>query len=254
LLLSTAAALLVGAFVYAMFAFLLPRSAPPILLPTPGPAAADPGEPGLPDAHGERRVPIAVGRDNILSVLETVRRPRVYAAEWQRTLRWAGGESTVTRRVYANGDFVKTEWFDSGGQAMRHVLTGADRTFLWFPGDTAFLEFPGGDPDGQNGLAAYEPLTLLASEAVTAAGYVMEETLDDTPRPVLWLTVSDPELELTATYRIALDTGLMLSADIRDEAGRGVSLQAVSVSLASFDSQRFSLPDGRFVWDAASAG
>jgi hypothetical protein len=254
LLLSAAASLMAAAFVYAMFMFFLPRQAPAILLPTPGPAAPDNGDASLPAIHGERRIPIEVGKENILDVLRTIRRPREYTAVWEITYRWAGGESTVKRQVYAGGDFVKTEWLCAEGQIARHVLTGAGRTFLWFPGEAAHHEFPGGDPDGQNGLAGYEPLTMLESGSITAAGYVVEEWGDEGWRPVLWLTVGDHELGVTAEYRIALDTELLLSAEIRDDAGNGVALQMIASSAARPGAERFRLPDGRLVWEAADVG
>ena len=179
-----------------------------IVLPTPAASAS----PGLEPGTGSGLVRVDVTPETVQTVIgQTLTRPESYFREVTIEDFWGDGEqSSTTARVWVDGGWTMTESAMADG-AIRHTIVGEGQFWLWYDGDRTPVTGPADDRsadlEGQR-IPTYEDVLSLDTADIAAAGYEERGGL-----ACVWTQTAPDALGYVETYWVAVDSGLLVSAE-----------------------------------------
>ena len=210
-----------------------------IVLPTPA-ASASPGqEPGADSGL----VRVDVTPETVQAVIgQTLTRPESYTREVAIEDFWGDGEqSSTTARVWVDGGWTMTEAALPGG-AVRHTIVGEGQFWLWYDGDSTALTGPAdersADLEGQR-IPTYEDILALDTADIAAAGYEERGGL-----ACVWAETVPNALGYVETYWVAVDSGLLVSAETTLDGTLTYRMTAYTMERPAPSGTAFALPDG----------
>ena len=169
-------------------------------------------------------------------------RPESYTREVAIEDFWGDGEqSSTTARVWVDGGWTMTEAALPGG-AVRHTIVGAGPFWLWYDGDSTALTGPAdersADLEGQR-IPTYEDILALDTADIAAAGYEERGGL-----ACVWAETVPDALGYVETYWVAVDSGLLVSAETTLDGALTYRMTAYAVERPAPAGTAFQLPDG----------
>ena len=210
-----------------------------IVLPTPA-ASAQPGtEPGA----GSGVVLVDVTPETVQAVIgETLTRPDSYFREVTIEDFWGEEESGVTTaQVWVDGGWTMTEAVLPGG-TVRHTIVGEGQFWLWYDGDRTPVTGPAdersADLEGQR-IPTYEDVLSLDTADIAAAGYEERGGL-----ACVWTQTAPDALGYVETYWVAVDSGLLVSAETTLDGTLTYRMTAYGMERPAPAGTAFALPDG----------
>ena len=197
-----------------------------IVLPTPAASAS----PGLEPGTGSGLVRVDVTPETVQTVIgQTLTRPESYFREVTIEDFWGDGEqSSTTARVWVDGGWTMTESAMADG-AIRHT----DRTPVTGPADDRSA-----DLEGQR-IPTYEDVLSLDTADIAAAGYEERGGL-----ACVWTQTAPDALGYVETYWVAVDSGLLVSAETTLDGTLTYRMTAYTMERPAPAGTAFALPDG----------
>ncbi len=191
-----------------------------IVLPTPAASAS----PGLEPGTGSGLVRVDVTPETVQTVIgQTLTRPESYFREVTIEDFWGDGEqSSTTARVWVDGGWTMTE------SAMAD-----DRTPVTGPADDRSA-----DLEGQR-IPTYEDVLSLDTADIAAAGYEERGGL-----ACVWTQTAPDALGYVETYWVAVDSGLLVSAETTLDGTLTYRMTAYTMERPAPAGTAFALPDG----------
>ena len=208
-----------------------------IVLPTP---AASPGPGEEPGGGGVR---VDVTPETVQDVIgQTLTRPESYFREVTIEDFWGEGESsTTTAQVWVDGGWTMTESAMADG-AIRHTIVGEGQFWLWYDGDRTPVTGPAdersADLEGQR-IPTYEDVLSLDTADIAAAGYEERGGL-----ACVWAQTAPDALGYVETYWVAVDSGLLVSAETTLDGTLTYRMTAYTMERPAPAGTAFALPDG----------
>lgn len=192
---------------------------------------------------------VQVTPDNVLSVLETMGRPKYYHQVYSVTV-GDEGRSSQTVEVWSNEEVLHAELFD--GRRTKTILTNGQAAYLWYDGDekaaAVKLDYSA-TIDELLGLPTYENLLVLEQEQIIDAGFLV---LEDPQVQCIYVASQDQLTEgpypVVRRYWVDAETGLLFKADILENSKQVYSVTQEWYELLAAEDEifqdRFLLPDG----------
>ena len=189
-----------------------------IVLPTPAASAS----PGLEPGTGSGLVRVDVTPETVQTVIgQTLTRPESYFREVTIEDFWGDGEqSSTTARVWVDGGWTMTE-------------SAMDRTPVTGPADDRSA-----DLEGQR-IPTYEDVLSLDTADIAAAGYEERGGL-----ACVWTQTAPDALGYVETYWVAVDSGLLVSAETTLDGTLTYRMTAYTMERPAPAGTAFALPDG----------
>ncbi len=191
---------------------------------------------------------VAVDKDNIQAILDTMARPEAYHQTLTVSTLWSGGSSSRTIEIWRSGALAHAR-IAEGGQT-RCLTTDGTTLWVWYEGDSAARAL---DPDETVtfddlvGIPTYETLTALEPADILDAGFV---SLDG--RSCLYIA-SDTGGGEDRCW-VDASTQLLCRADALDGDEQTYQLRQSACEVLSTDDgslrDAFTLPDGTSVTGA----
>jgi len=210
-----------------------------IVLPTPAASAS----PGLEPGTGSGLVRVDVTPETVQTVIgQTLTRPESYFREVTIEDFWGDGEqSSTTARVWVDGGWTMTESAMADG-AIRHTIVGEGQFWLWYDGDRTPVTGPADDRsadlEGQR-IPTYEDVLSLDTADIAAAGYEERGGL-----ACVWTQTVPDALGYVETYWVAVDSGLLVSAETTLDGTLTYRMTAYGMERPAPAGTAFALPDG----------
>lgn len=150
---------------------------------------------------------VEVERENIQSILASMRRPESYHQILTVTRCWHGGSSSRTVELYRSGELAFAAITGEGRD--RSLLTDGQTVWLWYAGDQQVRTLspdPSVTFDDLTGIPTYETVSSLPADSIAEAGFV---TLDGAS--CLYVSARDGASE--ERYWVDASTRLLCRAD-----------------------------------------
>ena len=218
-----------------------------IVLPTP---AASPGPGEEPGGGGVR---VDVTPETVQAVIgQTLTRPESYAREVPVEDVGGDGEgAAATAQVWVDGGWTMTETTLPGG-AVRRTIVGDGRFWLWYDGDRTPVTGPAdsrsADLEGQR-IPTYEDVLDLDPADIAAAGYEERGGL-----ACVWAETVPDGLGYTERYWVAVDSGLLVSAETTLDGALVYRMTAYAVERPAPAGTAFELPNGTVLHTVGEGG
>ena len=210
-----------------------------IVLPTPEVSQQPGGEPG----EQSGLVLVDVTPETVQSVIrDTLSRPERYTRAVTIEDFWGEGESGTTHAdVWVDGGWTQTEAALPGG-TVRYSIVGDGQFWLWYGGDRTALSGPAdghsADLEGQR-IPTYEDVLSLDTADIAAAGYEERGGL-----ACVWTQTAPDALGYVETYWVAVDSGLLVSAETTLDGTLTYRMTAYGMERPAPAGTAFALPDG----------
>lgn len=210
-----------------------------IVLPTPEVSQQPGGEPG----EQSGLVLVDVTPETVQSVIrDTLSRPDRYTRAVTIEDFWGEGESGTTHAdVWVDGGWTKTEAALPSG-TVRYSIVGGGQFWLWYGGDRTALSGPAdghsADLEGQR-IPTYEDVLSLDTADIAAAGYEERGGL-----ACVWTQTAPDALGYVETYWVAVDSGLLVSAETTLDGTLTYRMTAYTMERPAPAGTAFALPDG----------
>ena len=210
-----------------------------IVLPTPEVSQQPGGEPG----EQSGLVLVDVTPETVQSVIrDTLSRPERYTRAVTIEDFWGEGESGTTHAdVWVDGGWTQTEAALPGG-TVRYSIVGDGQFWLWYGGDRTALSGPAdghsADLEGQR-IPTYEDVLSLDTADIAAAGYEERGGL-----ACVWAQTAPDALGYVETYWVAVDSGLLVSAETTLDGTLTYRMTAYTMERPAPAGTAFALPDG----------
>ncbi len=185
---------------------------PAVVLPT---AAAEHQASGdEEEGDGVTQLKAEINPDTVQSVLSVMERLESYTQTASVTT-YAGTQTSASViSLWVLGDSIRSISVSEAGT--RNVLLDGDTMWIWYSGQDAVYEAPRRDTgaysaDVLQGAPTYEDILALDADAITRAGYV-----DFTGKSCVYVAYTAGELGYSYEVYIAVDSGLLIGANIYD--------------------------------------
>lgn len=190
---------------------------------------------------------IEVTPQNVLSVIQTMKRPQEYSCERKSTIYYNGEGTTVSSLCYTSGEYTKTEILNDSGVPETNVVTGQQYSFIWSAGESKYYSCPNGEisADDVQSTPTYEDVLGLSEQSITAAEYV---TLDGVG--CVFVEYADSDTGYTEKYWISTDSGLLVAAKTEDKQGNVIYRCSAEKIKYEVNPEVFRLSDGSLAQDA----
>ena len=140
-----------------------------------------------------------------------------------------------------DGGWTMTESALAGG-AVRHTIVGEGQFWLWYDGDRTPVTGPADDRsadlEGQR-IPTYEDVLSLDTADIAAAGYEERGGL-----ACVWAQTAPDALGYVETYWVAVDSGLLVSAETTLDGTLTYRMTAYTMERPAPAGTAFALPDG----------
>ena len=240
LVFAVAVILLIFAALFVSFGRILFRmDTPSVALPS-----VSVSQPGDSSGTGESPSPsnqaVSVTPRTVQSVIATLHRSESYYREVAIEQFWLTGASSTTVQIWTDGGWSHS-FQELPNGAGRHDLVGEGTTFYWYNGSSRYKSISADDhsADLAQRVPTYEAVLELDPDTITAAGYELKNGL-----PCIFVASASPETDITRSYWVSVDNGLLVSAELRraDEVIYRMTSSAIQSPCPA--GAAFKLPDG----------
>ncbi|MCI8398255.1 MAG: hypothetical protein HFF90_02505 [Oscillibacter sp.] len=189
---------------------------------------------------------IEVTPGTVQAAIGSLARPEAYRRTVKVEQLWTGGSGIYETAVTTAGPWTRTDRTIGSGH-VRHTITGEDRTYIWYDGDSAVYEGPAGgiSADAEQSIPTYEDILELPTEHIVTADYRTLSGLN-----CIYVETAE-DRGYVLRYWVNVDTGLLVAAEKLLNGNTVYRMGAPSLELIEEPSESdFALPDGRVLLGA----
>lgn len=190
-----------------------------------------------------------INKENVITVVDTIKRPNTYSCEITSVIYYGGNSSEIKRLCYIDGEYAKTEVLGESGMPKVHVVTGREYSFIWKAGDAKYYTGRTGEisADDVQAIPTYEEVLSLPAEKIKKAEYT---TFDDLG--CVYIEYEDEITGYCEKYWISTDSGLLVKSQTLDREGELIYETGMDKLKYEVNSEVFRLADGKMAQEAES--
>ncbi len=193
---------------------------------------------------GLDRVQVTSG--TVQSVIKMLSRPESYSENISVTKYWGGGSTQYSVEKYVYSGVVRL--IITCGGTVKNVIVGAESAHVWYGSENEVYSYSIGAAAGDERrvladeygmLLTYEDILKSDPESIFEAGYVSFNGEN-----CIYVSAAYGEMGYTADYYVSADTGLLISAEVKDGTDVIYSMKENGCDTSVPSADYFTLPDG----------
>lgn len=196
--------------------------------------------------HGyDGLVRVNVDRDNIVQIIKTMSRPKMYTRVLDVTTFWDGGNSDTTVETYVSDGITRINLVSEFGT--KNIVIADGKTFTWYEGDSTYSTGSiTAKEDEYQMLVTYEDILDVPKYNIIDAGYEKYNGED-----CIFAEYISGRLGYKTKCYVSLNTGLAVGAERWDNEKVVYTMSETSYFSGEPRDDAFQLPNGMLITPAS---